>query len=64
MSKLPKFTRRQVLVAVALYVVAVVALGRIRFPENIDMEIAFYIVLLCLTGLFFFATGTYLEVEE
>ena len=64
MINLPKFSRRQVLLMVALYVFAAVALARIRSPYDVNAEISFYAVLICLTVLFLFATGTLSEIER
>ena len=52
------------LLMVALYVFAAVALARIRSPYDVNAEISFYAVLICLTFLFLFATGTLSEIER
>lgn len=57
-------SRRQVVMTMVLYVVACIGLAGIRTPTNVQTEISFYAVFLCLTVLFLFAAGGLADNEE
>lgn len=57
-------SRRQVILMIVFYVVGAVSLNRIRIVDDVASEIAFHVVLFCLTFLFLFAAGGLAEAEE